>query len=99
MRGWRVCPLPTHSTHPTNIPTPHPPLTQELESCKLLNSMDGSPLQGVYITLRMRLLCEIFRWGQDLRGGCAIYEHGVGGIEPSGRGEDAAQLTPSSNPK
>jgi len=37
------------------------PGEQELASCKLLSSVDGHPIQGVYITLRMRLLCTIFR--------------------------------------
>ncbi|GAB4815431.1 hypothetical protein N2152v2_002477 [Parachlorella kessleri] len=36
---------------------------QELDSCKLLSSLDGHPIQGVYITLRMRLLCTIYRQG------------------------------------
>lgn len=43
---------------------------QELESCKLLNSMDGSPIQGVYITLRMRLLCTIYRCARALTDDC-----------------------------
>ncbi len=37
------------------------PVVQELDSCKLLSSLDGHPIQGVYITLRMRLLCTIYR--------------------------------------
>ncbi|GAB4815187.1 hypothetical protein N2152v2_002233 [Parachlorella kessleri] len=36
---------------------------EELESCRMLSSQDGSPLQGVYVTLRMRLLCSIVRRG------------------------------------
>jgi NAD+ kinase len=32
--------------------------------------MDGSPLMGVYITLRMRLQCEIHRDGKPLPGTC-----------------------------
>ena len=38
--------------------------TEELETCRLTNSVDGSPLTGVRITLRMRLLCELYRAGQ-----------------------------------
>lgn len=36
----------------------------------MTSSMDGSPLMGVYITLRMRLQCEIYRQGHPLPGTC-----------------------------
>lgn len=42
--------------------------TDELESCRLTNSVDGSPLIGARITLRMRLLCELFRNGRRVPG-------------------------------
>lgn len=46
--------------------------TDELETCRLTNSVDGSPLIGARITLRMRLLCELFRNGRRVPG--AIHE-------------------------
>lgn len=46
--------------------------TDELETCRLTNSVDGSPLIGVRITLRMRLRCELFRNGRRVPG--AIHE-------------------------
>jgi hypothetical protein len=36
---------------------------EELDSCTLVGSADGRPLRGVHITLRMRLQCEVWRWG------------------------------------
>jgi NAD+ kinase len=42
---------------------------EELATCRLTNSLDGSSLQGVHITLRMRLLCEVYRGGRRLEGG------------------------------
>ena len=45
---------------------------EELETCRITNSADGSPLTGVRITLRMRLLCELFRNGRRVPG--AVHE-------------------------
>ena len=36
----------------------------------MVSSIDGSPMMGVYITLRMRLRCEVFRQGRALEGAC-----------------------------
>lgn len=36
---------------------------EEIDSCRVVSSIDGSALVGVYITLRMRLQCQIFRNG------------------------------------
>lgn len=44
--------------------------SDELTTCRMTSSMDESPLMGVYITLRMRLQCEIHRNGQPLPGAC-----------------------------
>jgi NAD+ kinase len=41
---------------------------QELATCRLTNSMDGSPLLGMHITLRMRLQCDVYRNGRPLPG-------------------------------
>jgi NAD+ kinase len=43
---------------------------EELASCRLTSSVDGSPLAGVHITLRMRLRCEVLRAGAPVEGGC-----------------------------
>jgi NAD+ kinase len=45
---------------------------EELDSCRITSSSDGSPLTGVRITLRMRLLCELFRNGRRVPG--AVHE-------------------------
>lgn len=42
--------------------------SDELDTCRLTNSVDGSPLTGVRITLRMRLMCEVFRNGRRVPG-------------------------------
>lgn len=41
---------------------------EEFDTCRLTNSVDGSPLMGVRITLRMRLMCEVFRGGRRIPG-------------------------------
>jgi NAD+ kinase len=42
--------------------------SEEFDTCRLTNSVDGSPLMGVPITLRMRLLCELYRNGRRVPG-------------------------------
>lgn len=37
--------------------------SDELTTCKVVNSLDGSSMMGVHVTLRMRLLCEVCRQG------------------------------------
>jgi NAD+ kinase len=39
---------------------------QELETCRVTSSLDDSPLRGVHITLRMRLLCSVYRDGKPV---------------------------------
>lgn len=45
---------------------------EQLESCRMTSSADGSPLTGVRMTLRMRLLCEVYRNGRRVPG--AVHE-------------------------
>ena len=65
----------------------------------MLNSMDGSPLQGVYITLRMRLHCTIVRCALGYAAlrppwRSAALAAGRGGAETRhGRNATALQLT------
>lgn len=42
---------------------------EELASCRLTSSLDNQPLLGTHITLRMRLLCELYRNGKILDNG------------------------------
>ena len=42
--------------------------SEELDTCRLVDSVDGSPLMGARITLRMRLLCEVFKGNRRVPG-------------------------------
>lgn len=37
---------------------------EELLTCRVTSSLDGAPLMGVHVTLRMRLLCEVYSHGE-----------------------------------
>lgn len=47
---------------------------EEIDSCRVVSSIDGSALVGVYITLRMRLQCQIFRSGCSIESPGARYD-------------------------
>lgn len=42
---------------------------EEMETCRITSSIDGSTLSGVYITLRMRLQCQLYRNGKPVEDG------------------------------